>query len=188
MPQALKGRVRFGPFELDLRAGELHCNGQRTVLPEQQFKVLLMLVEQEAEIATREEIKKRLWPNDTIVEFDYGINNTVKNLRRALNDSAQNPHYIETIPRRGYRLMVPVEWVELGGGFFCRGILPDSSSSDDSEDSDAVSSRAKRSGVEGSAVDDSKLFPGRSSKSGGLPARSRRTTACWRSSAAEVWA
>ena len=168
MPQALKGRVRFGPFELDLRAGELHCNGQRTVLPEQQFKVLLMLVEQEAEIATREEIKKRLWPNDTIVEFDYGINNTVKNLRRALNDSAQNPHYIETIPRRGYRLMVPVEWVAFGGGFFSEKNPPLTRLQATTAktrmrchpERNAVESRDLQSMIR-------KFFPKRSSKSGG---------------------
>ena len=97
MAQALQGRVRFGAFELDPRAGELHHNGQSTILQEQQLKVLLMLIEREGEIATREEIKKKLWPNDTIVEFDYGINNTIKNLRRALDDSAENPQYIETI-------------------------------------------------------------------------------------------
>ncbi len=111
MEQALQGRVRFGEYELDPRAGELHHGGQSTILQEQQLKVLLMLIERTGEIATREEIKKRLWPNDTIVEFDYGINNTIKNLRRALGDSAQNPQYIETVARRGYRLMVPVEWI-----------------------------------------------------------------------------
>ena len=111
MEQTQSSRARFGPFELDLLAGELHKNGQSTVLQEQQLKVLLMLIEREGEIATREQIKKRLWPNDTVVEFDHGINNTIKNLRRLLGDSAENPTYIETIARRGYRLMVPVEWV-----------------------------------------------------------------------------
>ncbi len=111
MKQTLQGRVRFGPFELDPRAGELYQNGQSTILQEQQLRVLLMLVERKGEIATREEIKKKLWPNDTVVEFDHGINNTIKNLRRLLDDSAHNPQYIETVARRGYRLMVPVEWI-----------------------------------------------------------------------------
>ncbi len=91
MAQALQGRARFGAFELDPRAGELHHDGRSVILQEQQLKVLLMLIEREGEIATREEIKKKLWPNDTIVEFDFGINNTIKNLRRALGDSADDP-------------------------------------------------------------------------------------------------
>ena len=75
-----------GAFELDPRASELHHDGRSVILREQQLKVLLMLIERNGEIATREEIKKRLWPNDTIVEFDFGINNTIKNLRRAPAD------------------------------------------------------------------------------------------------------
>ena len=111
MAQIAQGRVQFGCFELDPRAGELYGNGQRTVLQEQPLKVLLMLIEREGEIATREEIKKKLWPNDTIVEFDSGINATIRKLRRCFGDSAENPQYIETIAHRGYRLMVPVEWI-----------------------------------------------------------------------------
>jgi eukaryotic-like serine/threonine-protein kinase len=111
MTQAPQGRARLGPYELDTRAGELRCNGDRTVLPEQQFKVLMVLIERHGDIATREEIRKKLWPNDTIVEFEFGINNTIKNLRRALCDSADEPKYIETIKGRGYRLIAPVEWV-----------------------------------------------------------------------------
>src|SRR5215469_16349496 len=104
MAQALQGRAQFGAFDLDPRAGEVHHDGQSVILQDQQLKVLLMLIEREGDIAPREEIKKRLWPNDTIVEFDYGINNTVKNLRRVLGDPADNPKYIETIKGRGYRL------------------------------------------------------------------------------------
>ena len=70
-----------------------------------------MLIERDGELVTREEIKKKLWPNDTVVEFDHSINAAIRKLRRALDDSADEPRYIETIPRRGYRLMVPVEWV-----------------------------------------------------------------------------
>ena len=102
MPQIAQGRVRFGCFELDPRAGELTGNGHRTLLQEQQLKVLLMLIERAGEIATREEIKQKLWPNDTIVEFDFGINSTIKKLRGCLGDSAQNPQYIETLARRGW--------------------------------------------------------------------------------------
>jgi len=112
MQPTLSDRVRFGSFELDLRAGELRGNGQTVVLPEQQFQVLRMLADHGGEIVTRDEIKKKLWPNDTVVEFDHSINAAIKNLRRALGDSADAPHYIETVARRGYRLMVPVEWIE----------------------------------------------------------------------------
>jgi serine/threonine protein kinase/Tol biopolymer transport system component len=111
MEPTLQRRVRCGEFELDPRAGELHKNGQGTVLQEQQLKVLLMLIEREGEIVTRDDIKKKLWPNDTVVEFDHSINNTIRNLRRALDDAADDPKYIGTVARRGYRLMVPVEWV-----------------------------------------------------------------------------
>jgi len=105
-------RVGFGPFQLDLRAGELRRNDRSVVLHQQPFQVLLMLVELEGEIVTREEIKKKLWPNDTVVEFDHSINAAIKKLRRDLDDSADAPKYIETVARRGYRLMVPVTWVE----------------------------------------------------------------------------
>jgi len=104
-------RVRFGDFELDLRTGELH-RGEGTIeLQQQPFQVLLMLVERGGEIATREEIQKKLWPNDTVVEFDQSINAVIKKLRKALGDSADDPKYIKTLARLGYRLMVPVERV-----------------------------------------------------------------------------
>ncbi len=112
MPQALQGRVRFGLFELDPRAGELYKNGHASVLQEQQLKVLLMLIAVEGEIVTREDIRNKLWPNDTVVEFDHGINNTIKNLRRTLGDSADSPAYIETLARRGYRFIAPVTGYE----------------------------------------------------------------------------
>ena len=110
-------RVRFGAFELDLKAGELRPAAEPKgesgiVLPDQPFRLLLMLVERQGEIATREEIKKSFWPNDTIVEFDHSINVAIGKLRKALGDSADQPKYIETVARRGYRLKVPVEWVE----------------------------------------------------------------------------
>ena len=108
MTETLAGRVRFGTFELDLRAGELREGGRRIVLQDQPFQVLQILIECDGAIATREEIQNKLWPNNTIVEFDHGINTAIKKLRVALGDSAENPKYIETIARRGYRLMVPV--------------------------------------------------------------------------------
>ena len=107
----MERRAHFGDFELDPRAGELHKDGKGTVLQGQQLKVLLMLIEREGDIVTRDDIKKKLWPNDTIVEFEHSINAAIKKLRKALDDSADQPRHVETIPRRGYRLMVPVEWV-----------------------------------------------------------------------------
>src|SRR6516164_722406 len=105
--------VCFGPFELDLKAGELRKDGAKPVrLPEQPFRILTMLLEHAGDVVTREELRKKLWPNDTIVEFEHSISAAMNRLRQALGDSADNPRYIETLVRRGYRLMVPVEWVE----------------------------------------------------------------------------
>ncbi|MGD0632063.1 MAG: protein kinase, partial [Terracidiphilus sp.] len=101
--------VRFGPFELDLEAAELRTNGRRSRLPEQQFQILNMLLAEEGGVVSREDIRKRLWPNDTVVEFDRSINAAVMKLRLALGDTGDQPRYIETLVRRGYRLMVPVE-------------------------------------------------------------------------------
>ena len=100
MPRKLSDRVRFGSFELDLRAGELHGDGRSVVLHDQPFQVLLMLIERDGEIATREEIKKKLWPNDTVVEFDHSINAAIGKLRRALDDAADDPQYIQKVSRR----------------------------------------------------------------------------------------
>jgi serine/threonine protein kinase len=102
----------FGPFELHIRAGELHRDGHTTRLQEQPFQVLKMLLDHPGEVVSREEMRRVLWPNDTIVEFDQSINAAIKKLRLALADSAENPLYIETVARRGYRLIVPVTWRE----------------------------------------------------------------------------
>jgi TolB-like protein/DNA-binding winged helix-turn-helix (wHTH) protein len=111
------GRVLFGAFELDLSTGELRPTeapdpNNKVLLREQVFQVLRMLLEREGKIVTREEIKSRLWANDTVVDFDHGINATIKTLRRALGDSADSPRYIETLARRGYRLMLPIQHLE----------------------------------------------------------------------------
>jgi DNA-binding winged helix-turn-helix (wHTH) protein/tetratricopeptide (TPR) repeat protein len=108
--------VRFGTFELDLNTGELRSAGapdpdSKVLLREQVFQVLRMLVEREGQIVTRDEIKERLWPDDTTVDFDSSINATIKTLRRALGDSADSPRYVETLARRGYRLIPAVEHV-----------------------------------------------------------------------------
>jgi len=104
--------VTFGPFELDLKAGELQRDGQTILLQEQPFLVLKILLEHSGDVVTREEIRRALWPNDTIVEFNQSINAAIKKLRLALDDSADNPKYVETVARRGYRLIVPVDGSE----------------------------------------------------------------------------
>jgi len=101
--------VRFGPFELDLRVGELRKAGVRVNLQEQPFRVLECLVERPGELVTREELRQRLWQGDTFVDFEHGVNAAVKRLRETLGDSAETPRFIETLPRRGYRLIAPVE-------------------------------------------------------------------------------
>lgn len=101
--------ARFGPFELDLRAGELRKEGRRIRLQEQPFQILRMLLESPGEVISREDIRKRLWPDNTVVEFDHSINAAVKRLRDALRDSADKPRYIETVARRGYRFIADIE-------------------------------------------------------------------------------
>ncbi len=109
MRDTLPDRVRLGAFQVDLRAGELREGERTTYLQEQPLFVLRMLVERAGELVTRDEIKQKLWPNDTVVDFDLGINAAIRRLRLALGDSADEPRYVETIARRGYRLLVPVE-------------------------------------------------------------------------------
>jgi len=114
----LAERVRFGTFELNVRTGELisfgpgaaEAGSAKVLLREQPFQILRILVERQGKIVTRQEIKQILWPNDTVVEFDRSINVAMAILRKALDDDADNPKYIETLPRRGYRLIAPVEW------------------------------------------------------------------------------
>jgi Tol biopolymer transport system component/DNA-binding winged helix-turn-helix (wHTH) protein len=98
-------RIRFGVFELDLRAGELRKHGRKIRLQEQPLRILSMLLEHPGEVVLREEIRLNLWPDDTVVEFDHSINAAVKKLRDALGESAQKPRYIETISKRGYRFI-----------------------------------------------------------------------------------
>jgi Tol biopolymer transport system component/DNA-binding winged helix-turn-helix (wHTH) protein len=102
------GIVNFGSFEADLRSGELRRNGSKVRLQEQPFQVLTMLLEKRGEVVTREELRNRLWPADTFVDFDHGLNAAVKRLRDALGDSAENPRFVETLARRGYRFVAPV--------------------------------------------------------------------------------
>jgi serine/threonine protein kinase/Tfp pilus assembly protein PilF len=102
----------FECFEVNLRSGELCKNGVRIRLAEQSFQILAMLLERGGEVVTRQEIQQRLWPNDTVVEFENSINAAIKRLRVALSDSADQPRYIDTLARRGYRWKIPVEWIE----------------------------------------------------------------------------
>src|SRR5215469_7887948 len=102
-PPAQAARMCFGPFEADLRSGELRKHGVRLKLQEQPFQVLVLLLEHAGEVVTREELRQRLWPAETFVDFDTGLNRAVKRLRDVLADSADQPRYIETFPRRGYR-------------------------------------------------------------------------------------
>ena len=100
--------VRFGVFEVDIGARELRKQGLRLRLQEQPFQVLTALVERAGEVVTREELVRRLWPDSTFVDFDRGLNAAVPRLRQVLSDSAESPRYVETVARRGYRLIAPV--------------------------------------------------------------------------------
>jgi DNA-binding winged helix-turn-helix (wHTH) protein len=101
--------VRFGAFEVDLRAGELRKNGIKIKLQEQPFRVLVTLLEHAGNVVTREELRRELWPTDTFVDFEHGLNAAVKQLRDALGDSAEKPRFVETLARRGYRFIAPVD-------------------------------------------------------------------------------
>jgi len=105
----LHGRLCFGVFELDLRAGELRKRGLRIRLQEQPFQVLAMLVEQPGEVITREQLRNKLWPADTFVDFDHGLNKAINKIRDALSDSAESPRFVETVARRGYRFLAEVK-------------------------------------------------------------------------------
>jgi TolB-like protein/DNA-binding winged helix-turn-helix (wHTH) protein/Flp pilus assembly protein TadD len=100
--------LRFGVFELDLRAGELRKYGMRVRLQEQPFQVLAMLLARHGEVVSREELQKKLWPADTFVDFDHGLNKAVNKIRDALGDSAESPRFVETVARRGYRFLAEV--------------------------------------------------------------------------------
>jgi TolB-like protein/DNA-binding winged helix-turn-helix (wHTH) protein/Tfp pilus assembly protein PilF len=107
-PATVPRILHFGVFEVDLKACELRKHGLRLKLSEQPFQVLSVLLETPGEIVTREDLRKRLWLGDTFVDFDHGLNNAVMRLREVLGDSSENPRFVETIPRRGYRFIAPV--------------------------------------------------------------------------------
>jgi cholera toxin transcriptional activator len=105
------GIFRFGAYEADPDSGELRKSGIRLRVQEQPFQVLLVLLEHPSEVVTREELRQKLWPADTFVDFDHSLNTIINKLRETLSDSAANPRFIETLARRGYRFLAPVEFV-----------------------------------------------------------------------------
>src|SRR5215831_16298894 len=110
----LSAILRFGVFEVDLRAGELRKQGKRIKVQEQPFRVLTVLLQRPGEVVTREELRNQNWPPDTFVDFDNSLNTAVNKLREALGDSADNPRFVETLPRRGYRFIAPVNGIQGG--------------------------------------------------------------------------
>src|SRR5579862_4243349 len=107
--QSLTAKMRFDVFEVDLRAGELLKDGRKIKLQEQPFRVLSLLLQRAGDVVTREELRQDLWPADTFVDFDHGLNSAVARLREALRDSAEQPHFIETVAKRGYRFIAPLQ-------------------------------------------------------------------------------
>src|SRR3954464_7936503 len=103
------GKFRFGVFEADLRAGELRKFGIRIKLQSQPFKLLTILISRAGEIVTREELQQELWGSETVVNFDHSLGTAINKVREALGDSAENPRYIETLAKRGYRFVAPVQ-------------------------------------------------------------------------------
>jgi len=99
------GAICFGVFEVDTRSGELRRQGSKVKLQEQPFQVLVSLLERPGEVVTREELTKRLWPENTFVDFERGLNKAINRLRDALRDNAEKPRFIETLPHRGYRFI-----------------------------------------------------------------------------------
>jgi TolB-like protein/DNA-binding winged helix-turn-helix (wHTH) protein/tetratricopeptide (TPR) repeat protein len=106
------GILRFATFEMDTRAGELRKKGKRIKLQEQPFQVLAVLVQRSGEVVTRDELRTQIWPQDTFVDFDNSLNTAVNKVREALGDSAESPHFVETLPRRGYRFLAAVNSIE----------------------------------------------------------------------------
>lgn len=110
MPVPENSRIaRFGVFELDLRVGELRKNGVKLRLQGQPFQVLALLLERAGDVVTREELRQKLWPSDTFVDFDHSLNTAINKVREVLGDSATSPRYVETLARRGYRFIAPIQ-------------------------------------------------------------------------------
>ena len=116
--------IRFGEFQLDIEAAELRNNGSKTSLQGQPLQILLVLLENPGRLVTRDELKKELWPSDTFVDFDQSLNRAVNRLREALADSAEQPRFVETLPRRGYRFIAPVTKDGLSEAAACEQAYP----------------------------------------------------------------
>src|SRR5258708_35026747 len=101
--------VRFGIYEADLQSGELRKNGHKVPLQDQPFQVFAILLQHSGKLVTREELRRKVWPEDTFVDFDHGLNTAITKIRTALGDDADNPRFVETMPRRGYRFIAPLE-------------------------------------------------------------------------------
>lgn len=123
------GVIAFAEYEADLRSRELRRNGFRVRVPDQAFQVLAILLQRPGELVTREEIKKDLWPSDTFVDFDHGLNNAINRLREGLADSAESPRFVETLPRRGYRFIGNVNQGSIASGASQAHVALDQSSS-----------------------------------------------------------
>src|SRR5436190_4148492 len=106
------GPVRFATFELDVRSRELRQGSNLIRLQDQPFEILCLMLERPGDVITREELQQRLWPDGTFVDFEHSLNAAVKRLRAALGDDADNPRFVETLPRRGYRFIAPLESME----------------------------------------------------------------------------
>src|ERR1700729_3172020 len=125
-PSAPNSVVRFGTYEVSLQSGEVRKSGLRIRVQQQPMKLLEVLLEHPGEVITREELRSRVWPNESFGDFDQAVNIAIAKLRSALGDSAENPRYIETLPKRGYRFIADVSFVDADG----RMRRPDSVSAD----------------------------------------------------------
>src|ERR1043166_2590748 len=115
--------LRFESFELDVRSRELRKGKNRIRLQEQPFEILRLMLERPGDVVTREELAQRLWPKGTFVDFEHSLNAAVKRLRAALGDDADNPRFVETLPRRGYRFIAPIDSNQNGGSLIRRSVL-----------------------------------------------------------------
>ena len=136
-------RYRFGAFEADASTGELRRRGIRIKLNAQPFQVLSMLLERAGEVLTREEISKELWPEGTFVDYDHGVSSAVNRIREALGDSANNPRFVETLARRGYRFVAPVERIVEDGGTAVSVLLQEQPSEPDQVSPPVILSRSR---------------------------------------------
>jgi cholera toxin transcriptional activator len=138
-------RYRFGVFEVDAHTGELRRQGVRIKLNAQPFQVLLLLLARPGQLLTREEISRELWPDGTFVDYEHGVNSAVNRIREALSDTAASPRFIETLARRGYRFIAPVESISTNGNSIAAGQLESSADSASSPESDSTRETAAKS-------------------------------------------